>query len=201
MGAETLVGQEPATCPAPAADTQGLADTDLSTRSVAGCWAMKTHEESRPPLVADGAWSPPDGSWASSPANRKSMQGNRSKDTKPELALRSLLHASGLRYRVNRIPIKGTRRRADIVFGPAKVAVFVDGCFWHGCPQHYRAPKTNEGYWEPKIAGNIARDRETDALLAEAGWLALRFWEHQPPAECAIAVMGALAARRPMRRP
>jgi len=125
------------------------------------------------------------------------MQGNKSRDTKPELALRSLLHNAGLRYRVNRNPLKGMRRRADIVFGPAKVAVFVDGCFWHGCPDHYVRPKTNESYWSLKIAGNIARDRETDGLLAAADWLVLRFWEHQPPEVCASAVIEAVIARRP----
>jgi DNA mismatch endonuclease (patch repair protein) len=144
-------------------------------------------------------WSRPSGSWASSAANRRSMQGNRSRDTKPELAIRSLLHAAGLRYRVNRSPLKGVRRRADIVFGPAKVAVFVDGCFWHGCPQHFVAPKTNPGYWESKIGGNIARDRATDSLLEEAGWSVLRYWEHQEPAACAELIAAEVAARRPTR--
>jgi DNA mismatch endonuclease, patch repair protein len=114
------------------------------------------------------AWVPPDGSWASSAANRKSMQGNRSRDTAPELAIRRLLHAAGLRYRVDRRPLNGVRRRADIVFGPAKVAVFVDGCYWHGCPEHYVPPKTNPNYWSPKISGNVARDRDTDPSYSAA---------------------------------
>ena len=147
------------------------------------------------------AWTPPEGSWASSAANRKSMRGNKRRDTKPERALRSLLHAAGLRYRVDRAPLPGVRRRADVVFGPAHVAVFVDGCFWHGCPEHYRTPKTNNGYWSPKIARNMERDREIDAALAEAGWLVLRFWEHQPTADCAAAVIDAVRSRRAAGRP
>jgi DNA mismatch endonuclease (patch repair protein) len=124
------------------------------------------------------------------------MQGNKSRDTKPELAVRQLLHASGLRYRVARAPTKTLRRRADIVFGPSKVAVFIDGCYWHGCPEHYVPPKTNPGYWSPKITGNAARDRETDTLLAAAGWLVLRFWAHEDPAACAERIRAAVTARR-----
>ncbi|MFF4420058.1 very short patch repair endonuclease [Streptomyces sp. NPDC001549] len=141
-------------------------------------------------------WSPPPGSWASSAANRRSMLGNRSRDTSPERALRSLLHASGLRYRVAAKPLPDMRRTADLVFRPVRVAVFVDGCFWHGCPDHFVAPKTNPEYWREKIGRNMQRDRETDQKLAEAGWLVLRFWEHQAPEECADAVRGAIAARR-----
>lgn len=146
-------------------------------------------------------WSPPLGSWASSAANRKSMQGNRSRDTGPELALRRILHAAGLRYRVHRSPLPELRRRADIVFGPAKVAVFIDGCYWHGCPEHYVPPKTNPGYWNPKIAGNIARDRDTDARLADAGWLVLRFWAHQDASLCAGEVAEAVRQRRQEQAP
>jgi DNA mismatch endonuclease (patch repair protein) len=124
------------------------------------------------------------------------MQGNRSRDTKPELAVRRLLHAAGLRYRVARAPSRNVRRRADVVFGPTKVAVFIDGCYWHGCPEHFKAPKTNPGYWAPKIAGNIARDRETDALLSAEGWLVLRFWAHEDPFACADRIRDAVLARR-----
>jgi DNA mismatch endonuclease (patch repair protein) len=144
----------------------------------------------------DEPWTAPAGSWASSAANRKSMQGNRSRDTAPELALRRLLHAAGLRYRVHRAPLPELRRRADVVFGPAHVAVFVDGCYWHGCPEHYVPPKTNPGYWSPKIAGNVARDRDTDARLVAAGWLVLRFWAHEDPARCAQQVIAAVKIRR-----
>ena len=86
-------------------------------------------------------------SWASSEHARRTMAANRSRDTKPELALRSILHSRGLRFRVDCSPLKGVRSRADIVFSKAKIAVFVDGCFWHGCPKHFIMPKTNSDYW------------------------------------------------------
>lgn len=143
-----------------------------------------------------GGWQAPEGSWASSAANRRSMRGNRSRDTKPEFAIRRLVHAAGLRYRVAAKPLPKMRRTADLLFRPTRVAVFVDGCFWHGCPDHFVPPKTNPGYWEQKIAGNTRRDRDTDARLAEAGWLVLRFWEHRDPAECAEAVVRAVSARK-----
>ncbi|WP_082376258.1 very short patch repair endonuclease [Nocardiopsis sp. NRRL B-16309] len=143
-----------------------------------------------------GFWQAPEGSWASSAANRRSMRGNRSRDTKPEVAIRHLVHAAGLRYRVAAKPLPGMRRTADLLFGPTRVAVFVDGCFWHGCPEHFVPPKTNPDYWDAKIGGNTKRDRDTDARLAEAGWLVLRFWEHQDPAECADAVTQAVSARK-----
>ncbi|MFJ8165044.1 very short patch repair endonuclease [Streptomyces sp. NPDC096136] len=146
------------------------------------------------------AWTPPPGSWASSAANRRSMRGNRSRDTSPERALRSLLHARGLRYRVAAKPLPGMRRTADLVFRPAKVAVFVDGCFWHGCPDHFVPPKTNPSYWRDKIGGNVRRDRETDARLAAEGWLVMRFWEHEGAAACAEAVVEAVSARRNQNR-
>ena len=126
-------------------------------------------------------WLPPEGSWASNEATRKKMLGNRSRDTKPEILVRSLVHRRGLRYRVSQRPIANVRRTADLVFRRAKVAVNVDGCFWHGCEQHYKEPKTNTEYWRNKIDGNRRRDRETDELLTAAGWLVLRFWEHEDP--------------------
>ena len=106
------------------------------------------------------------------------MQGNRSKDTKPELALRRELHARGLRYFKNRRPIRDVRRTADIVFPTPRLAVFIDGCFWHGCPDHHTVAKTNADYWSAKVERNRNRDKETDALLATAGWTVLRIWEH-----------------------
>ncbi len=124
------------------------------------------------------------------------MQAIRSRDTSPELALRSLVHAEGLRYRVAAKPLPGMRRTADLLFRPTRVAVFVDGCFWHGCPDHFVPPKTNPDYWNEKIDRNVHRDRDTDTKLAEAGWLVLRFWEHQPPAECAALVVDAVRRRR-----
>ncbi|MFF4829402.1 very short patch repair endonuclease [Streptomyces sp. NPDC001312] len=150
----------------------------------------------QPPKPDSRSWTPPEGSWASSAANRRSMLGNRNRDTSPERALRSLVHAAGLRYRVATKPLAGMRRTADLVFGPARVAVFVDGCFWHGCPDHFVAPKTNPDYWREKIGGNVRRDRDTDARLAEAGWLVLRFWEHESAEACFRAVLEAVSSRR-----
>src|SRR4051812_26626250 len=109
------------------------------------------------------------------------MLANRSRDTKPELALRRLLHSRGLRYRVDYRPLQGVRNRADVVFTRAKVAVFVDGCFWHGCPEHYMPSKTNVDYWAPKIAANRARDHAFDRLLQQSGWKVVRVWEHEDP--------------------
>jgi DNA mismatch endonuclease (patch repair protein) len=124
------------------------------------------------------------------------MQANRSRDTAPELALRRLLHARGLRYRVATRPLPGVRRTADIVFGPAKVAVFVDGCFWHRCPDHSAEPKTNTDYWKPKFERTVKRDREIDALLAQAGWLSVRVWEHDDPGVAAVQVARIVRRRR-----
>ncbi|WP_035795724.1 very short patch repair endonuclease [Kitasatospora mediocidica] len=124
------------------------------------------------------------------------MQGNRGKDTKPELRLRSLLHREGLRYRVSMRPVPTLRRTADIVFTKVKVAVFVDGCYWHGCAEHRNIPETNRGFWTKKIEGNKARDAETVRLLEQAGWTVLRFWEHVPPEEAAHLVIETVAAAR-----
>lgn len=136
-------------------------------------------------------------SWASSPAARKSMQANRSRDTKPELALRKALHAMGLRYRVCARPIQDIHRTVDVVFRPARVAVEVRGCFWHGCPEHYRQPKANESYWSAKVARNVTRDADTERRLNEAGWLLLVVWEHENPGEAAAKVAAAVLQRRP----
>lgn len=124
------------------------------------------------------------------------MSRQKSKDTQIEIALRRALHAAGLRYRVHRRPVKGVRREADIVFGPARVAVFVDGCFWHGCPEHATWPRRNADFWRGKIEGNQARDRDTDARLAESGWLAVRVWEHEAVDEAVERVRRIVLARR-----
>ncbi|MFI7038598.1 very short patch repair endonuclease [Microbispora rosea] len=118
---------------------------------------------------------------ASSDGTRKSMQANRGRDTKPELALRRAVHALGLRYRVSIRPLPSIRRTADIVFTRAKVAVFMDGCFWHGCPEHHTKSATNAEYWAEKVRRNRERDAETDRLLTEAGWSVIRIWEHENP--------------------
>lgn len=107
------------------------------------------------------------------------MSRQRTRDTEPELALRRELHARGLRYRVG-YPVPGNRRRSiDIAFVGIRLAVFVDGCFWHGCPTHGTWPITNAEWWENKIEMNRARDADTDRLLREHGWEPLRLWEHE----------------------
>ncbi len=113
------------------------------------------------------------------------MQSNRGRDTRPEVALRSAVHALGLRYRVNTRPLRGLRRTADLVFRKAMVAVFVDGCFWHGCPQHHTAARTNASFWADKVDVNRRRDLETDHLLVESGWVSLRVWEQEDPRQAA----------------
>ena len=122
------------------------------------------------------------------------MKGNRKTDTKPELALRSALHRSGLRFRKNpSIKVdEGRTIRVDVVVPRAKLAVFVDGCFWHRCPQHGTVPRSNTGYWGPKLAGNVERDHETNIRLRSAGWAVLRVWEHQTAEEGLAAVRHAL---------
>lgn len=136
-------------------------------------------------------------SWASSPGRRRNMQANRSRDTKPELAVRRLLHARGFRYRVATTPVTGLRRRADIVFTKQRIAVFIDGCFWHGCAEHGRGNfQHNIDYWPAKIATNMARDLDTTARLADSGWRVLRFWEHESPAEVASAIADEVAEER-----
>jgi DNA mismatch endonuclease, patch repair protein len=127
------------------------------------------------------------------------MLGNRNRDTGPELAIRRLVHAAGLRYRVATKPLPGMRRTADLVFRPTKVAVFIDGCFWHGCSDHFRPPKTNPEYWREKIGRNKERDGETDKRLQGEGWLVLRFWEHESPTDCAAVITAGVLARRSTR--
>jgi DNA mismatch endonuclease Vsr len=121
----------------------------------------------------------PPQSWASSVQVHVTMRGNRSKNTTPEMKLRSLLHRRGLRYRVDAPPTSGTRRRADVVFPKQRVAVFVDGCFWHGCQEHYRPSTKNIAFWEEKLATNRSRDAQTNEALAAAGWTVIRVWEHE----------------------
>ena len=138
----------------------------------------------------------PQESWASSDAIRRTMLGCRSRDTRPEKALRSLLHAMGLQFRVCTRPVAQVRRTADVVFTKTRVAVFMDGCFWHGCPEHYRVPRTNTSYWVDKISGNQMRDRQTDALLQDAGWTVVRVWEHEDTLNAARTVAHAVSRAR-----
>jgi DNA mismatch endonuclease (patch repair protein) len=124
------------------------------------------------------------------------MQSNTRRDTRPELRLRRELHAAGLRYRVDYPPLPGVRRRADVVFTRQRVAVFVDGCYWHGCPEHgAKRFGTNSAYWTDKITANRARDADTNSRLEDAGWRVLRFWEHDDPVASA-AVVGEMVRRR-----
>lgn len=134
-------------------------------------------------------------SWASSVGVRAAMQGNRSKDTLPELALRRELHRLGLRYRVNTRPMPPVRRTADVVFPRRKVVVFLDGCFWHGCPEHYKAPKTNAVFWRDKLQYNVSRDRSVDELLKQAGWEVIRVWEHESPLSAAVRIAEVVQSR------
>jgi DNA mismatch endonuclease, patch repair protein len=134
-------------------------------------------------------------SWASSPAVRAVMKANRGRDTRPELALRSAAHALGLRYRVSTRPLPKLRRTADLVFSRPKVAVFLDGCFWHGCPEHCRPATQNAGFWATKISANRERDQDTDRQLAESGWMTLRVWEHEDPEQAARKIAAAVRSR------
>lgn len=122
---------------------------------------------------------------------RRRMANTRGRDTAPELAVRRELHRLGYRFRVNYPPVTGLRRTADIVFTKRKVAVFIDGCFWHRCPEHYR-PSTGRRaeFWRAKIDSNASRDLETSELLAGHGWIAARFWEHEDP----DVIVGQIAA-------
>ncbi|NEA20783.1 very short patch repair endonuclease [Streptomyces halstedii] len=122
------------------------------------------------------------------------------RDTAPEVAVRKLLHASGYRYRLNERVPHMSRRTIDIAFTRARVAVFLDGCFWHGCPDHATRPKSNAEWWRQKLDKNMARDAETTAHLVSEGWTVLRFWEHQPPTEVAEVVAEAVDRERSSRR-
>lgn len=123
------------------------------------------------------------------------MRANRNRDTQPELAVRRASHRLGLRYRVSARPVPALRRTADMVFTRQRIAVFIDGCFWHKCPSHFVAPRTHTEFWLPKIARNVERDAETDALLTELGWHVMRFWEHEDPEAAARSILQA--TRRP----
>ena len=123
------------------------------------------------------------------------MVGNRKKDTRPERALRSALHRRGLRYRLHLRPAD-SGCLVDIAFPTTRVAVFVDGCFWHRCPEHGVRPRTNREYWDAKIAGNLARDERNKEQLESAGWTVVRVWEHEPPDEAAERISQLVRERR-----
>ncbi len=127
------------------------------------------------------------------------MQRVGRRDTPAELALRSALHGLGLRFRVDVPPLPGVRCRADLLFGRARVAVFVDGCFWHGCREHASWPKAHATWWRFKIRRNRERDRETDRRLAKAGWRVVRVWSHESPTRAAQRVLTALSPPAALR--
>ncbi len=116
------------------------------------------------------------------------MKAQRQRDTRPELAVRSLLHQHGLRFRVH-YALPNLGRRADIAFPRLRIAVFVDGCFWHGCPEHGTSPKQNAGWWRSKIEANRRRDADTDRRLMERGWTSIRVWEHEEVALVAARIV------------
>jgi DNA mismatch endonuclease (patch repair protein) len=123
------------------------------------------------------------------------MERQARRDTKPEVALRRAVWRLGLRYRVDLAPVPG-RRRADLVFTRARVAVYVDGCFWHRCPDHGTMPRANGAWWLAKLDANVARDRDTDSRLREQGWTAVRIWEHEDAGSAAARVASVVRAAR-----
>jgi len=135
-------------------------------------------------------------SWASSPRVRRSMQSNRGRDTALELRVRSALHRAGLRYRVHVRPVPGLRCTADVLFPRDRVAIFIDGCFWHSCPEHATRPMTNEAWWNRKLTATRERDQRNTEVLLEAGWHVLRVWEHEDVADVVRDVELLLARAR-----
>lgn len=150
-----------------------------------------------PKEVSLSSWRPP----ASSEASRRSMKAVPRRDTTAELAVRQRLHRRGLRYRIDWVPLPGTRRRADVVFRSLRIAVFVDGCFWHACTTHGSRPKANADWWRQKMEGTTRRDRETNEMLLQAGWIVVRIWEHVAPDVAAevveLVVINARQGDRP----
>jgi DNA mismatch endonuclease (patch repair protein) len=124
------------------------------------------------------------------------MRSNKGRDTSPEIALRRRVHRLGLRYRVNQRPIASLRRTADMVFPRWNLVVFVDGCFWHSCPEHGSIPAARREWWAAKLERTVERDRETNETLRDAGWTVLRIWEHEDADEAALRVAAALNAIR-----
>lgn len=131
----------------------------------------------------------------SSPEARRRMEATRRRDTAPEVRLRKRLFALGLRYRIDQKPLASLRRKADLVFRKVRVAVFVDGCFWHGCPIHATWPAQNAEFWREKIESNRRRDADTDRQLTEAGWMVLRVWEHEDASTAAERIATVVRGR------
>ncbi|WP_307869172.1 very short patch repair endonuclease [Nocardiopsis sp. B62] len=164
----------------------GEVDADTRAANLARAWNLARAAG----LVRDRVL--PIDSTATSEAARATMRANKGRDTGPELLLRSLLHARGLRYRVNARPLPELARTADVVFRKARVAVFVDGCYWHGCPEHHRPAKRRADFWRDKIEGNQARDTDTNERLRAQGWTVVRVWEHETPESALERVLTAL---------
>lgn len=120
---------------------------------------------------------------ASSEVVRRNMRRQKRRDTGCEIAVRRLLHASGIRYRVDFRPLPDERFRVDIGWKARKLAVFIDGCFWHGCPEHGTLPKSNTQWWQDKLTANADRDLRSTEVLRSRGWTVLRFWEHEDPSQ------------------
>lgn len=131
----------------------------------------------------------------SSQAASRRMRSTRSRDTRPEVRIRSELHRMGLRFRVHARPVADLRSRADVLFGRAKVAVFLDGCFWHSCPLHGTMPKANAAFWRQKLAANRSRDAKITRRLRLAGWEVVRVWEHEQPQSAARMIARTVRAR------
>lgn len=132
----------------------------------------------------------------SSEAALRRMKAAKPRDTAPEKALRSALHHKGLRFRVDQKPIKELNRKADVVFRSMKVAVFVDGCFWHGCPIHGTQAKANAEFWSQKIRQNQTRDTDTTKHLRSEGWKVIRVWEHEDAEKAAEKIYGCIVKRK-----
>jgi DNA mismatch endonuclease, patch repair protein len=148
--------------------------------------------------VSRGPATPP----ATTPGRRRNMQAIRRTETKPEVALRSTLHRRGLRFRKDlRLDLPDGRVRPDIVFPAVKVAVFVDGCFWHACPKHGRHPTRNINYWTPKLERTVERDRRNTAALEAAGWTVLRIWEHESTETAAPRIEATVRHARTLAEP
>ncbi|MGV0596367.1 very short patch repair endonuclease [Mycolicibacterium porcinum] len=149
------------------------------------------------PSIAGAPSASGSATYVTSPGRSRNMAAIRRKDTKPEVALRSALHRHGLRFRKDYpLRIEGRLIRPDIAFTRRKIAVFIDGCFWHCCPEHGRQPGVNSEYWSPKLQGNVERDRQQTAALQNAGWYVIRFWEHEEVASVFSALTDLISPDR-----
>lgn len=167
-------------------------------------WVLRSNSRSssNPPVFGVAVLTDAGDTWTMSglapptEAKRRAMKAQRQRDTKPELALRSVVFRRGLRYRVHRRAVPTVRRTVDFVFPSEKVAVEVRGCFWHACPQHATWPATNAEWWAEKLARNAERDAETEAQLRRAGWKLVVVWEHEDPERAASRIERSVKARR-----